>query len=236
MALRRTWTRSVLPPLHGRPRSHRSMSGSCKGFPSWTSSLSAPLRLKLQPGRGNPIHMPKLTQDQAAKVRTVLIGSCYVVLAAIAGSTLHARKGNSRPVLSTIHAGSLDRGNDPWSACDSVAAARRLRCPNYEAANLERGCQAGACVGARRRSVEGASCRYRGLQENGCSFSHRLAGVTEGSRGPSDSRLYHYSHRRDIRCVRPGPVHCPLQPDPICGACPKVVEGTWHLLCQRHDS
>lgn len=101
-------------------------------------------------------------------------------------------------------------GHDPWPARDSVAAARRLRCPNYEAANLERGCQAGACVGARRRSVEGASCRYCGLQENECSLSHRLAGVTEGSRGPSDSRLYHHSHHRDIRCVRPGPVHCTL--------------------------
>lgn len=57
--------------------------------------------------------MARLTQEQAAKVRTVLIGSCYVALAALAGWTLNERKGNSRPVMSAIHAGPPVQGRPP---------------------------------------------------------------------------------------------------------------------------
>lgn len=53
--------------------------------------------------------MARLTHTQAAKMRMVLIGSCYAFLAAIAGWTLNARKGDSRPVISAIHADSPDR-------------------------------------------------------------------------------------------------------------------------------
>jgi hypothetical protein len=79
--------------------------------------------------------MARLTKDQAARLRTVLVGGCYVILAAAAGWTLHERKGNIRPVMSAIYGGSPDAGQGSGllvtillqpEDCDTQITALRL--------------------------------------------------------------------------------------------------------------